>query len=94
MSHCPRFALSHSCWSTMAAMAAFSSRTEEVAVGVGEAPVEGSSISNLAFVVPPTVVKDRDAEDPASLACWRSSSSAASIFGAQNLNLKMAGKQS
>ena len=68
--------------------------TEEVAVGVGEAPVEGSSISNLAFVVPPTVVKDRDAEDPASLACWRSSSSAASIFGAQNLNLKMAGKQS
>ena len=88
MSHCPRFALSHSCWSTMAAMAAFSSRTEEVAVG------EGSSISNLAFVVPPTVVKDRDAEDPASLACWRSSSSAASIFDAQNLNLKMAGKQS
>ena len=26
MSHCPRFALSHSCWSTMASTAAFSSR--------------------------------------------------------------------
>jgi len=39
------------------------------------------------------VVNNRDAEDPAFLACWRSSSSAASIFGAQNLNLKMAGKE-
>ena len=26
-------------------------------------------ISNLAFKVPPTVVKDSDAEDPAALAC-------------------------
>ena len=67
--------------------------TEEVAAGVGEAPEAGSSISNLALVVPPTVVNNRDAEDPAFLACWRSSSSAASIFGAQNLNLKMAGKE-
>ena len=47
----------------------------------------------MALVVPPTVVNNRDAEDPAFLACWRSSSSAASIFGAQNLNLKMAGKE-
>ena len=61
---------------------------EEVAVGVGEAPLEGSSISNLALMVPPTVVKVRDAEDPASLACCRGSNSAASIFGSQNLNLQ------
>ena len=43
-----------------------------VAVGIGLAGgelVEARSISNLAFKVPPTVVKDSDAEDPAALAC-------------------------
>ena len=43
-----------------------------VAVGIelarGEL-VEARSISNLAFKVPATVVKDSDAEDPAALAC-------------------------
>ena len=43
-----------------------------VAVGIelaGGELVEARSISNLAFKVPPTVVKDSDAEDPAALAC-------------------------
>ena len=39
-------------------------------------------------MAPPTVVKDRDADNPVSFACWRRSNSAASIFCAQNLNLK------
>ena len=43
-----------------------------VGVGVGFAGgelMEAKSISNLAFKVPPTVVNDSDAEDPAALAC-------------------------
>ena len=50
--------------------------------------MEAKSLSNLAFKVPPTVVKDSNAVDPATLACCKRSSSAASIFWAQNLNFK------
>ena len=65
-----------------------------VAVGAGdglsvEELVEAKSISNLAFRLPPTVVKDNDAVDPATLACCRRYSSAASSFWAQILNLEM-----
>ena len=49
-----------------------------VAVGVGVGFAEGE----------PTVVKDSNAVDPATLACCRRSSSAASIFWAQNLNFR------
>ena len=62
-----------------------------VGVGVGFAGgelMEAKSISYLAFKVPPTVVKDNNAVDPATLACCRRSSSAASIFWAQNLNFR------
>ena len=67
-----------------------------VAVGVGVEfaggeLMEAKSISNLAFRLPPTVqaVKDNDAVDPATLACCRRYSSAASSFWAQILNLEM-----
>ena len=42
--------------------------TVEIELAGGEL-VEAKSISNLAFKVPPTVVKDSDAKDPAALAC-------------------------
>ena len=65
-----------------------------VAVGAGDGLsvgelVEAKSISNLAFRLPPTVVKDNDAVGPATLACCRRYSSAASSFWAQILNLEM-----
>ena len=40
----------------------------EIELAGGEL-VEAKSISNLAFKVMPTVVKNSDAEDPAALAC-------------------------